>query len=130
MMGCACALRICQGAHSFFACLILQEKSKIPDPSSAYWRTRYVRRRDKCVLKVAKRSCRCTAGLCELAYPTWRSIFQPSSLSAWQASMDSMAAVATSAALPWMGVLMAARRACACCKRQSTFISQIHAMTG
>ena len=38
--------------------------------------------------------------------------------------MDSMAAVATSAALPWMGVLMAARRACACCKGQHAFICQ------
>ena len=31
--------------------------------------------------------------------------------------MDSMAAVATSAALPWMGVLMAALNACPCIKR-------------
>ena len=31
---------------------------------------------------------------------TCSNIFQPSSLSSWQASMDSMAAVATSAALP------------------------------
>lgn len=30
--------------------------------------------------------------------------------------MDSMAAVATSAALPWMGVLMAALNACPCVK--------------
>ena len=48
---------------------------------------------------------------------TCSSIFQPSSLSSWQASMDSMAAVATSAALPWMGVLMAALNACPCIKR-------------
>ncbi len=37
---------------------------------------------------------------------------QPISLSSGQRAMESMAAVATSAALPWMGVLIAARNAC------------------
>ena len=46
--------------------------------------------------------------------PTCSSRRQPMSRSASSASMRSMAAVAMSAALPWMGVLMAARSACPC----------------
>lgn len=45
---------------------------------------------------------------------TCSSMVQPISLSSGQRAMDSMAAVATSAALPWMGVLIAARKACPC----------------
>lgn len=45
---------------------------------------------------------------------TCSSMVQPICFNSGQRAMDSMAAVATSAALPWMGVLIAARKACPC----------------
>lgn len=92
---------------------------------SSYSRFRFVNYRWHLRLFMLK-LCSAKAGILHFAWPkqlskqgmvrssslTCSNSFQPSSFRRWQLLMLIMAAVATSAALPWTGVLIAALRAC------------------